>query len=475
MASENNISSFTAADIEKYHRGLLSAAEMHRMEKAALEDPFLADALEGYQLPGIQVQDDLNDLQKRLELRIRESADEKVVPITGRKGGSGIPWLRAAAAVILVAGAGWLTYRLAFDSSQDDSNKVVQVTPAKTEKQNDQTTGTDSRNANGYVAADSVKNNKTSINIDEPAQRETSGKTTPSRAQTQKQDDALTDNARPRAANSDKETPAAVAELKKQENASVTSAPPPVTFRSEKVKIADEYKTRETEGFSYKKQADGRQQTRDKDIASVPAQPRKQGLIQRNIYRGQVTDANNNPLPFANITNTQDGVGTYADAKGNFVLTSSDSILNVKVRSVGFETNQVPLQHNGLANQVVMEEDRSQVQALVLNNRQLNTNRARSSTIVFEEPEPLDGWVAYDTYLANNIKQPENLMQQKRTTTGGEVSVSFEVNEYGEPVNFRVEKSLCDVCDKEAIRLIKEGPRWKRKAGKRVTVSVPFG
>jgi hypothetical protein len=34
-------------DIEKYLKGELSPKEMHELEKKALSDPFLADALEG--------------------------------------------------------------------------------------------------------------------------------------------------------------------------------------------------------------------------------------------------------------------------------------------------------------------------------------------------------------------------------------------------------------------------------------------
>jgi hypothetical protein len=41
------------------------------------------------------------------------------------------------------------------------------------------------------------------------------------------------------------------------------------------------------------------------------------------------------------------------------------------------------------------------------------------------------------------------------------------------PVNIKVLKSLCERCDQEAIRLVKEGPRWKRKKG-RTTVTVSF-
>ena len=58
----------------------------------------------------------------------------------------------------------------------------------------------------------------------------------------------------------------------------------------------------------------------------------------------------------------------------------------------------------------------------------------------------------------------------------GVVEVSFEVDEMGNPVNIKVEKSLCDSCDKEAIRLVKDGPKWKRKAKKkgRTMVTIPF-
>ena len=69
MAIEKNIKTFTASDIQKYHNGLLSAKEMHEMEKAALDDPFLADALEGYAMPGVNVVSDIADLKNRLAER----------------------------------------------------------------------------------------------------------------------------------------------------------------------------------------------------------------------------------------------------------------------------------------------------------------------------------------------------------------------------------------------------------------------
>ena len=69
--------SYTAKDIERYHSGELSPVEMHAMEKAALDDPFLSDALEGYAFTQT-ASSDLSTLQQRLENRIQK---EKKKPV----------------------------------------------------------------------------------------------------------------------------------------------------------------------------------------------------------------------------------------------------------------------------------------------------------------------------------------------------------------------------------------------------------
>src|SRR6185295_4195703 len=81
-----------------------------------------------------------------------------------------------------------------------------------------------------------------------------------------------------------------------------------------------------------------------KPNAAANAVTANQGFAnQFNVFRGRVTDNNNNALPFSNITNLNDNIGTYSDARGNFVLTSTDSILNVQIRSLGFETTNARL------------------------------------------------------------------------------------------------------------------------------------
>jgi hypothetical protein len=155
---------------------------------------------------------------------------------------------------------------------------------------------------------------------------------------------------------------------------------------------------------------------------------------------------------------------------------SPDTVLNVQVRSLGFENNNVQLRGLAANNQIMMQEDRS-LSARVLDTVKRNISRSRNNTMTFEEPEPADGWDSYGSYLVNNLNVPETFDIKKTGETAGNiVEVSFEVNKNGDPVNIKVEKSLCDKCDKEAVRLIKDGPKWKRKAkkGKRTTVAVPF-
>ena len=58
-----NINHYSLADIEQYLQGKLSPAEMHELEKAAVQDPFLADAIEGYQSTDLTlIKQDLADI-----------------------------------------------------------------------------------------------------------------------------------------------------------------------------------------------------------------------------------------------------------------------------------------------------------------------------------------------------------------------------------------------------------------------------
>lgn len=465
MADQTNISTYTAYDIEKYHKGLLSAAEMNKLERAALEDPFLADALDGYAETPVNLSADLAELTNRLQERKEE---KKIVPITGKSGGAGT-WWRIAAMLVIFAGLGYAGYRFAFDNDKkelalEDNKATVKQAP---------------------VAAPAIVSDSNAQSVGSlPAEKEKVAVTdkksgqevqAPAVAEQEQKINALV------------APPAQTADLAvKQDSIALNEVVVTADGTQEKkaMKVSNtpvaEYKsisqTPRQKALAYKEESDNAMLRNSNQFGRQQKAHGPDAGNRANIYRGQIVDAQQNPVPFANITNPVDNVGTYSDAQGRFALLSPDSVLRVQVRSLGFKDKNIALQTSAATNQVVLQDDQS-ISAIVLNQKRLNSNLpTRQNNLVFDEPVPEAGWYNFDNYLANNIRVPENeyLKAKKQVPEFvGEVQLSFEVSKHGRPINIKVEKSLCDACDKEAIRLLKEGPKWKRSSkGKKHTTSI---
>ena len=470
MANDNNIQHFTALDIEKYHKGLLSPSQMNAMEKAALEDEFLADAMEGYAVPNVNAAADIAELKKRFT----EKKDEaKVIPLNPERRNN-FKILRAAVVIAFVAGAAFLAFQFVGNKK---SENIAQLTTHKEEivKAKDATVS----DADSSIPA-AQKNTAAPIanNVNSNVKPSTDETKSVSSGTGIKQDQIAKGNASVPAPVI-VETPATVAETEK-----ISAQQDDIAKRQlAKAKVANTNASVPVKKEADLKNVEVSQDITDKDLANnrSVALDRKaddQGFFkaqqQSNTFRGRVTDAHNVGLPFANVTNPQDNVGTYTDARGNFNLTYPDSVLNVQVRSLGFADNTVQLRGSVANTQIVMQDDKS-LNEVVINSQKPNAAaRSKESNIKMEESEPSDGWDNYDTYLSNNLNVPEEF--KTKQNSGSAVQVSFEVDKNGDPTNIKVEKSLCSSCDKEAIRLVKEGPKWKRMAAKkgRTTVTIKF-
>ena len=84
------------SQIEKYLAGKLDARAMHDLERRALDDPFLADAIEGYQQAKGKQRKNLAELSARLQNR----RDRKVLVMTPRM------QLSIAASILVIIGVG---------------------------------------------------------------------------------------------------------------------------------------------------------------------------------------------------------------------------------------------------------------------------------------------------------------------------------------------------------------------------------
>ena len=446
MSEEKNIINYTAADIEKYWKGKLSPAEMHAMEKAAMDDPFFADALEGYKNASLA---NLDSLKERLDKRVGA-----VVPILNLKSKRST-LLKAAASVIIIVGVGFLVQQLAFNDRNKNSIAILEKDDKRPESvtNNDQVTP-DTINKNVPTQSGSVANKqqqKTSISPN-------------SESYIYSNPDTI------------KQTREKGVVLKKPESESAPAGNAQVIAGTE---IKDESVKTKSEGRNVN---DPSKNLNEKNLNSSPTATRSKAnqayyendklseaaVALNNRYNYRVVDNQNNPVPFANVTNTRDNVGTYTDIRGNFNLVSSDSILHVQIRSLGYDSaNYKLIPSNAQSGDLVLKEDERK--ETLAQNRKVVSSLSRKDSAEIEEPEV--GWGYYNTYAANNIQIPEKVRPKN---TRSDVELSFDIDKTGHPINIKVTRSSqCKECDAEAIRLLKEGPKWKRKGKKsKATVSI---
>lgn len=447
MPTDNNIKNYSAADIEKYWNGKLSASEMHAIEKAAMDDPFLADALEGYKNAG-SAQTELDSLVVKLDARVKSPAPVIYLKRTRST------WLRVAAAVIIICGMGLLAEQIVFKKRESPLAESKNIDNAKSEiaidnKQIEQ----DSINSNVGSTPDDTSKLKTDHNV--PEKPEKGIVSSYARTDTLKSDDRL------------------VGDLKsKEEKKDVVSSISPAIINEGKKeatldKDADkEKKNTDSAYLSFKNPS-----PQAKANQAFAESNKKQAVLLSNGFNYRVVDAQNNPVPFANVMNTRDNVGTYTDIRGMFNLLSSDSVLNVQVKSLGYNSSNYKLVPSKLPGDIVLTEDNNARQQVLANNRKVISSIPRKDSAELEEPEV--GWGYYNTYVANNIKIPNNI---RNKNSSSEVELSFDIDKTGQPINIKVTRSSqCKECDEEAIRLLKEGPKWKRKGKKSkgsVTINV---
>ena len=104
---------------------------------------------------------------------------------------------------------------------------------------------------------------------------------------------------------------------------------------------------------------------------------------------------------------------------------------------------------------------------------QSKTNGAPDDKLVFmhveQMPQYPGGQEALMKYLAENIRYPEDAQKQG---IQGQVICRFIVNQAGDISDVTLVQSLHPACDEEAIRIIKEMPKWipGEQSGKKVNV-----
>lgn len=83
---------------------------------------------------------------------------------------------------------------------------------------------------------------------------------------------------------------------------------------------------------------------------------------------------------------------------------------------------------------------------------------------------PFGGYKKFYRYIRDSLRYPQDALERGLE---GEIKLSFYVNKAGRPSHIRVVKWITYSCNREAIRLLSEGPAWNY-TGDTSYVVIPF-
>ena len=413
-----------------YIRGLRKGKEAHQLEKESMQDPFLADAMDGYnQVEG-------NHEQRIEKLRMQVSAHS-----AKKKSTYAITWSIAAC---LIIGFGISSYFLFLKKSMTDEV---------------------------FIAEESV-----SIKLAEPAAPPTPAiPATPTVPATPQKEIALattkvkTDStpiSEITARQADKKDMIAEIQTTSQPQGAPVAAVPMMEEVSEETAALQEVvatiDTFESESDKKMKLA---------KVATI--------LPQNNMIKGRVTDGKGEPLIGASVTYKGTNIGTITNMNGEFSLVKKDDKKRLTAEYIGYDPVEIQVDTSRTM-LIAMNENKQALNEVVVVGYGAKKNK-KSTTLgsdakVKEQTEkeitlqPVIGKRSYQKYLKEHLVRPTD---EKCAQVKGKVVLTFLINKEGRPFYIKVKESLCESADKEAIRLIQEGPDWIY-GNKLVEVTVKF-
>jgi len=423
--------------LENYLDGKLDAKTMNRVEREALEDPFVAEALSGLSASPKRSLESISLLQKQLRDRVNQQQSTKKQSI--------ITWQRlsigsAAAVLFITVGIVYWMKQVNYDKALNSSKKVeVALAPKK------------------------------------------------------EQDSSISRAVMPEVLSLPKEEV-----ITKTRKAKVVLSAPDATASQDRVVVPA--------------QADVKEQIASRRASAFSASAVVMQNSQRSdIVSGKVVDeATGSPMVGANIS-ARDSKGllkvvTSVDANGLFSFKMDDSIVDstITISSVSYDTQVLRIKSNQplaialketsntLNEEVVIRgyvkrnkeqttgssyivSGKEVVDVPVGNVDQLLQGKVAGLNIVNNtgapsKSHPIEGWDHYFMYLTNNNK----FKGQPRV--GKSVELSFTIDTAGLAQNIKVVTGISSNYDKEAIRLMKEGPRWlqPKPANAKISFRIDF-
>ena len=422
-----------------YIRGLRKGKEAHRLERESMQDPFLADAMDGYsQVEG-------NHEQRIEKLRMQVSAHS-----AKKKNTRAITWSIAAC---LAIGFGVSSYFLFLKKSMTDevfiakesvSSKLAEpaIPPTPAIPATPTVPATPQKEI--ALATAKVKTDSTPASED----------STPVSEITARQADKKDMIAKIQATSQPQQGTPPVATVPVMEEVSEETA-----ALQEVVATMDTFESESDKKMKLAK------------VATI--------LPQKNMIKGRVTDEKGEPLIGASVTYKGTNIGTITNMNGEFSLVKKDDKKRLTAEYIGYDPVEIQVDTSRTM-LIAMNENKQALNEVVVVGYGAKKNK-KSTTLgsdakVKEQtekeitPQPVIGKRSYQKYLKEHLVRPTD---EKCAQVKGKVVLTFLINKEGRPFYIKVKESLCESADKEAIRLIQEGPDWIY-GNKLVEVTVKF-
>ncbi len=437
--------------LKKWVAGGITWEEEKKLRQVAAKDEFLSEAMEGYDaFPDSDHSATIERLKGRLPNA--QKRQEKGAIFT-------LPRVAAAAAMVgVVSTLFWVQNQIEQPTGiSDNMEKIAAPAPL----QNVQPTITETQIADNQIISKEKTISKKSKKADPSSKKSTQSKpktppTTKSKVVTPptKTDLAELDN-----------TTAAESEMADVQIAATTLAEePPVLAESvDIVPLPDNQPVGEitasqpsAPAATARKQesepssaatssfyAQAEQQTASQQKRSTNARsPQKEDTKKINFYVGQVQNEDGQPLHDVKVVVVNTPFKTASQYSGDFMLKTTEPVTEITVSKDGFHTRKI------LINQY---------------SDFLNVSLVKKSTKIDADletiaPKPQQGFVHLIEYLKNNLAYPAIA---GRAGIEREVEVRFMIDKDGTPTDFKVVNPDQYGFDKEAIRLLKNGPKWE--------------
>ena len=479
MADMQSHIEYSLADIERYLSNRMSAQERHAMEKAALQDPFLADAIEGYSETSFSVaQEHLNQITAAITGQQQE--DAKVVPMAAAKP---FPFVRAIAAVFILVVAGLATWGLL---KKSDTPITAATQPEQKGKAHEEVSA--AGNQNGLTkSADNEKTVTPAIELPKLSQQTTTKETTPVPIHSAMAQAATLDYDEAYRKDSFVKQQAYAGDVYYNKEMAAVKAADSALYAKNEVAVVANTDNRMRKSLSTASAAqsnwastpgpvnvDKALEGKTAGIATTPGKLKSN--LSNNSFNGRIVNNNGEPLSFATVNINAANNKRYAavsDDKGYFNIQSTDTVINADIASIGYQQQNVNLLAN-TSNTVVLQQGANSLAEEVLvigyGTRKKAISHTDSSTV-----HPAGGWNQFLEYVSKKKDALKDTADEEDYADNGSVDMEFEIDRRGKPVNISIIRSDAEALSKKAIQIVKEGPAWiTEKKKKKAKITIQF-